>query len=129
MDALLDKEVRYRVREECACSTTGKRLKLIKKLSKDNPDEDDFIRVVDRSHIFGKSVKKKGNKLYITFGLDRCVCSTKASRELVSITYCHCCKGHVKKLLEAGLKRPLRADVISSACSGGDDCRFVIDLV
>lgn len=104
-------------------------LEVDKKLSTENPDLDDFAHAVDRSHIFGKSVTKHGDRLSVTFGLTRCVCTIKASRELVSITYCHCCNGHVKKLLEAGLKRPLRADVISSACSGGDDCRFVIDLV
>ncbi|MFB3895806.1 MAG: DUF6144 family protein [bacterium] len=128
MDAVLPASVRYQVREECACSTTGGRLKLITKLSAENPELDQFFIAVDRSHIFGKSVKKQGKTVYVDFGLTQCVCSPKFATELVSITYCHCCKGHIIKLLEAALQQPLRGDVISSACSGGKTCRFAIYL-
>ncbi len=128
MDKLLPKEVRYRVREECACCTKGARRKLVKKLKDENPKLDDFFRAVDKSRIFGEKVERKGNKVYVDFGLTRCVCTTKASKELVSITYCHCCKGHVIKLLEIALRKPLRGDVVCSACSGGDSCRFIIYL-
>ena len=128
MDKLLPADVRYKVREECACSTTGSRLKLINKLIQDNPTIPEFFKAVNQSHIFGKSVVKKGNTVYVDFGLTRCVCSPKFATGVVSITYCHCCKGHILKLLEAALNKPLRSDVITSACSGGDTCRFEIYL-
>ena len=130
MDHLLDEKVRFKVREDCACCTTGSRLKLIKQLRREHPDLDAFVEAVDSSHIFGRKVEKEGNTIFVQFGDSgsKCVCLPKNSAEPFSITYCHCCKGHIIKLLEAALKRPLSGDVLASACSGGDTCRFAIYL-
>ncbi len=128
MDSLLPEETRVKVREECACCTTGSRLKLMKKLSEENKDLDSFFKAVDNSHVFGKKVEKKGNKVYVNFGGSKCVCTPKVSNEIFSTTYCQCCKGHVKKLLESALKRELKVDIVQTACSGGKTCSFVIYL-
>lgn len=128
MDALLPDDVKFKSREECACCTTGTRLKLIKQIAKENPDIDDFFRAVDKSHVFGEKVEKTGDVVHVNFGLGKCVCTPGALSETTSITYCHCCKGHVLKLLEAGLGRKLRGDVVGSACSGTAPCRFTIYL-
>ena len=128
MDALLPDEVKFKVREDCACCTGGKRLKIIKQLAKENPDLDDFFKALSKSHVFGKEVVKDGDVVNVNFGGDKCVCSPGSLSETTSITYCHCCKGHVLKLLEAGLGKKLRADVVGSACSGTPPCRFKVYL-
>ncbi len=128
MDALLSPEVRQKVRQECACSTTGWRRKKIRALADAHPNLDEFARALTKCHLFGKEVRHEGSKLHVNFGLARCVCTPKMSQELFSVTYCYCCLGHVLKLLEAGLKRPLRGEVIGSACSGTPPCRFVVHL-
>lgn len=128
MDELLPEAVRYAVRQECACCTTGFRLKQIKQLARAHTDLKDFVQALDQSHLFGREVLLKGSALHVDFGLQRCVCTVKAATRPVSITYCHCCKGHVIKLLEAALGRSLRGDVVGSACSGSPLCRFIIYL-
>ncbi len=128
MDALLPETVRQSVREACACSTTGARLKKIRQLARDHSGLEDFAQALSASHIFGREVVLKGKALHVNFGLERCVCTVKAATRPVSITYCHCCKGHVLRLLGAALGRPLRGEVIGSACSGSPPCRFVVYL-
>jgi hypothetical protein len=126
MDNLLSEDVRSKIRQESACCTTGSRLILIKKLYKENPDLNDFAQAMTKSGIFGQMVEYKNNEFHVTFGGDKCVCLPKHSKELFSMTFCECCAGHVRKLMESALKKPLRAKAVTSACSGGDTCRFAI---
>ena len=131
MDKLLEEEIRFKIREDCACciSRSTKRIKTMKRLIKEHPDLDSFVAAVQDSGFLGATVERKENTVYATFGIGHCVCTgINAAKELVSITYCHCCKGHVMKLLEAAFKRPLRGEVFTSCISGSDDCRFAIHL-
>ena len=131
MDSLLEEEIRFKIREDCACciSRSSKRIKTMKKLIKENPDLDSFVVAVQDSGFLGAKVERKENSIYATFGVGHCVCTgINAAKEPVSITYCHCCKGHVMKLLEAAFERPLRGEVLTSCISGSDDCSFAIHL-
>jgi len=131
MDSLLEEEIRFKIREDCACcvSSGTKRIKTMKKLIKENPDLESFVIAVQDSGFLGALVELKENSIYATFGVGHCVCTgINAAKEPVSITYCHCCKGHVIKLLEAAFKKPLRGEVLTSCISGSDDCRFAIHL-
>ena len=131
MDSLLEEEIRFKIREDCACcvSRGTKRIKTMKKLIKENPDLDSFVAAVQDSGFLGARVERKDDSIYATFGIGHCVCTgINAAKEAVSITYCHCCKGHVIKLLEAAFKKPLRGEVFTSCISGSDDCRFAIHL-
>ena len=131
MDSLLEEEIRFKIREDCACciSRNSKRMKTMKKLIKENSNLDSFVGAVQDSGFLGAKVERKGNAIYATFGVGHCVCTgINAAKEAVSITYCHCCKGHVIKLLEAAFKKPLRGEVFTSCISGSDDCRFAIYL-
>ncbi len=131
IDKLLDKKVRFKIREECACcvSPGTKRIKTMKRLFQENPDLNKFIAAVQASGLLGAKVERKGNSIYVGFGVGRCVCtSINATKEPVSITYCHCGKGHVIKMFEAAFQKPLRGDVLTSCISGSDDCRFRIYL-
>ena len=131
MDALLEQEIRNKVREDCACCITGMRLKSMKEIAASGMNLKDKIKKINDIHIFGKSTAMDGKTIHVTFGDpgSKCVCTPKASKEPISITWCYCCKGHVHKLMEAAIEKNLKGRVISSACSGGDTCRFefVID--
>ena len=126
MDKLLDKRTRIRAREMCACSLTPFRLQPMKRLHDANPNLDDFLAAVQKSRLMGAEVKRRGNKVHIGFGTQWCVChAIRASKEPVSVTYCHCCKGHLMGLLQAAFGEPVRMDIIETHISGGKDCRFV----
>ena len=101
----------------------------MKKLIRENSDLESFVVAAQASGFLGARVKLENNTIFATFGVGRCVCTgINAAKEPVSITYCHCCKGHLIKLLEAAFKKPLRGDVLTSCISGSDDCRFAIYL-
>ncbi len=126
MDSLLERMTRIRVREMCACSLTPFRLKPMQRLRDANPKLDDFLVAVQKSRLMGAEVKRRGNKVRIRFGTQWCVChAIRASKEPVSITYCHCCKGHLMGLLQAAFGEPVKMDVVETHISGGKDCRFV----
>lgn len=129
MDGILPEDVRFKVREGCACSTGGKRLETMKGIARMNLPLEDAIKEIDKSKIFGYRVELDGNRINVNFGVGQCVCSPKFAGRKVSATYCHCCKGHVLRLMEVALKKmPLTGDVVGSACSGTGPCRFAVHL-
>jgi hypothetical protein len=129
MDALLEPAKRFRARELCACSRTAWRLDRMKRLGRAHQDWDALSAAVQKSGLMGAEVRRTGRRVLVRFGVPACVChSIRASTEPVSITYCHCCKGHLMALFEAALGRVVRMDVVESHVSGGSDCRFVAHL-
>jgi hypothetical protein len=46
--------------------------------------------------------------------------------ETMSVTYCQCSRAFVQTVWEAALGRPVQVDLLSSAVSGSDECRFRI---
>ncbi len=126
MDELLDKKTRIHAREMCACGLTPFRLKPMASMRNANPRFDDFLAAVQKSRLMGAEVKRRRDKVHFRFGTTSCVChAIRASREPVSITYCHCCKGHLMGLLAAAFGEPVKMDVVATHISGGKDCRFV----
>lgn len=129
MDALLPEDLRFKVREDSACCTGGKRLEIMKGIAKMNLPLEEAVKEVHKSKIFAYKVELDGNRINVDFGGSQCVCSPKFAGRNVSKTYCHCCKGHVLRLMEVGLgRKPLRGDVVTSACSGTGTCRFEVYL-
>lgn len=129
MDELLPEDIRFKVREGCACCTGGKRLETMKNIAKMNLSLPETIKEIDKSKIFGYRATLEDNTVKVNFGNGGCVCSPKFSGRMVSQTYCHCCKGHVLRLMEVALKKkPLTGDITGSACSGSAPCMFVVHL-
>lgn len=130
MDNLIEKDLRYKIREKCACCTGGLRLKAMKKIAVSGASFEERIREIDKIQIFGHKTELKNGKIHVTFGEpgSKCVCTPKGSKETVSITWCYCCKGHVQKLLEVALEEKLTGKVISSSCSGGENCQFEFEV-
>ncbi|MBM3314870.1 hypothetical protein FJY71_03390 [candidate division WOR-3 bacterium] len=129
MDMLLDRPTRIRSRELCACSRTPWRLDRMRRLGRAHKDWDGLAAAIQRSRLMGAGVKREGDRVMVRFGVPACVChAIRASTEPVSVTYCHCCKGHLMVLFEAALGRPVRMDVLESRIAGGRDCRFAMRI-
>jgi hypothetical protein len=132
MDALLDPQIRYAIRESCACCLSGKRLQISKGIAKNHQSLEDRIEAANKAKfVFGHSVTQEDGKIVVRFfpkGQEsyRCVCMPKAN-EPISITYCYCCGGHVKHHLQTALGRKLSCQVQSSPLSSGgkDPCTFL----
>ncbi|MDI6869653.1 MAG: hypothetical protein QMD88_08800 [Coprothermobacterota bacterium] len=59
----------------------------------------------------------------------KCYCSLVndlPKGENISITYCNCSRGFVKNFWESVLGKPVMVDLICSAISGEEECRFAI---
>lgn len=129
MDALLDEPVRIHARELCACGRTPWRLNRMRQLGRTSVDWDGFCAAVEKSGLMGAEVRREGRRIHIRFGVPACVChSIRAAREPVSITYCHCCKGHLMALFAAALGSAPPMEVLESHVAGGSDCRFLVDI-
>lgn len=62
----------------------------------------------------------------------RCYCSLwrgLPDDQTVSPTYCQCSRGFVEKFWEAVVGAPVRVELLASAISGADECKFAIHLV
>jgi len=46
----------------------------------------------------------------------------------MSPTYCQCSRGFVEKYWEGALGRPVKVEVVETALSGADECKFIIQL-
>jgi hypothetical protein len=61
----------------------------------------------------------------------RCYCSLwrgLPDDQTTSLTYCQCSRGFVEKFWEAVVGAPVRVELLASAISGADECKFAIHL-
>ena len=135
MNKLLDSKTRKAVREGCACCLGGKRLKTSQAIAKRNESLEARIKAVDEANYVGRLTKMENGVILVRFypeGLEhyRCVCLPKA-KQLLPITYCYCCGGHVKHHLQIALGRKLDCTTRSSALSSGGKypCTFSFRIV
>jgi hypothetical protein len=133
MDRLLDSDTRHAVRENCACSLGGQRLKTVKAIAKNFTTFEERVQAANEARgVFGHSVTVQNDgKILVSFAPEgqpgyRCYCLPKAEKPL-SITYCYCCGGHVKHHLQIALGSELELKVRSSALSSGGKrpCSFL----
>jgi hypothetical protein len=137
MDELLDLETCKKVREGCACCLGGKRDKLAKSICKDNATLEERIAAANETHyVFGHSVKMVDGKVLVQFfpeGLEsyRCPCMPQAQKQIMPISYCYCCGGHVKHHLQNALGLKLDCTTVNTArASGGKKpCTFSFKIL
>jgi hypothetical protein len=132
MDKVLDDELKKKVREGCACCLGGRRNTICKKINKDYLTLTERVEAANESKfVFGNGVKTIGDGKYeVSFfqeddAIKVCPC-LKDLREKMPITYCYCCRGHVRHHLETVLGNKLRVKVVSSVLSsmGKKGCKF-----
>jgi len=79
--------------------------------------------------IFGDDygVERDGDTIITSY--PRCYCGNLgATKEPISITYCHCGKGYWMAMFEHVFGQPIRVDLLQTIITGGDSCRFAIHL-
>ena len=141
LDALVDEKTRIQVMENCGynCATVNKsHIERGKARRKKYKSTDEFLEAEQRKPIRGTRLVREGDVLYQFYTPSlftrpvRCYCGLLRglpANENVSPTYCHCSKGFVKKFWESVLERPVEVELIQSAVSGSQECKFAIHLV
>jgi hypothetical protein len=125
------------IREECACIKANKYSSYNKKhfpqLRQEHPDNDEeylkaiaeFLNTKGRC---GKSVEYKNGKIISHFGFgDSCVCHVikKGWKKPPSTTWCRCCQGTVKSIMQFVFPdKKCNMDIIETFATGGTDCVF-----
>lgn len=134
MDRLLDESARRKVRESCACCTGGKRYEMAKTICKSHDSLKDRVKALnDTSYIVGRSAELLDDgRVRVVFGTtaeggSRCPCMN-VSDEVMPITYCYCCGGHIKHHVQAALGVKADCTVVSSLLSSGGKRPCVFEL-
>lgn len=146
-----DEETRREILLCCSCRFPKRRIQKLKREYQQHGDIDELLKLMHTdSSWYGLSYygypQRAGNIVYVTkipFSPQRhdsapnpsaksrsyCHCSwIKASKALISKTFCNCGAGWYKTLWEAILEKPVRVEVITSIASGGTDCTFAVHL-
>ena len=140
LDASTDEKTKMKVMQYCGYNCAEKNSKVIEKAvarRKKFSSIDDFLVSEEKKPPTGTKLVREGNTIYQTYTPQtftrpmRCYCSLfrqLPTQEIVSITYCNCSKGFVKKYWEAILQKPTKVDLLQSAISGAKECTFAIHL-
>jgi hypothetical protein len=140
MDELLSAEDRHAVRDVCACSKGGWRLKAAQAIAREHAGQslEARLEALRQVRYMGEPVLNKDGSITAGIGAEGgfpCPCPVFGGRTPappVSITYCYCCAGHFRFHYQIALGRSLvtKAVLSSSLESGGTrPCRFVYDIV
>jgi hypothetical protein len=134
MNKLLPAATRKSVREACACCLGGRRLKTSQTIAAENATLEERIKAANIANYVGSITLQENGEIIARFNLQkqppyRCYCLPQAKKPL-PITYCFCCGGHVKHLLQIALGRELDCTPISSALSSGwlKPCAFSLKI-
>ncbi|MBN1976764.1 MAG: hypothetical protein JW918_05130 [Anaerolineae bacterium] len=140
MEALLDRELCHEIRDACACSKGGWRLKAMQKIAKEceGHSVEQKLQAIGQVTYMGNPVLNEDGT--ITAGIGDvggfpCPCPVfdgVALEQAVSKTYCYCCAGHFRHHYQIALGKRLRTrDVVSSALEsrGKEPCRFVFEIL
>ncbi|MBY9004148.1 MAG: hypothetical protein KGD73_09280 [Candidatus Lokiarchaeota archaeon] len=76
----------------------------------------------------GEHFKLEDKKVYSTLNQCFCQIGVKETEEPISKTYCNCSLGWMKSLFNTLLDRSVEVMILESIVSGGEACRFVINL-
>lgn len=130
LDKSLDKETVIKIRQKHTCNPSKIQISQINEVKERTNNLDEFCK--EYSSIMASGyIKKKGNFLTVSFGLDKCVCGMfrkLESYETVSKTWCECCNGHVMKMYSMICDKPVESEIIDTIVCGGHDCVFYIKI-
>jgi len=140
MDEVLDVQVCRDIRDACACSKGGYRLKAVQKLAQEYEGRAlaEKISALNQVTHMGKPVLNPDGT--ITTGIGEkggfeCPCPVfngSGVQEPVSLTYCYCCAGQFRFHYQVALGVKLATiAVLSSALNSlrSEPCRFVFEIV
>ncbi len=130
MDELLDECTIAKVRHKHCCNIPKNHVAEIKRIKEKNNNIDEII--LEYSKFFSPGhIKKHGNSLTVSFGLDKCVCGMFRkldTYEPISKTWCECCNGHVKKTFSMICDKTVTSSILEAVACGGGDCVFQVNI-
>ena len=140
MNALMDDETRQAVRDACACSKEGWRLKAVQKTARETAGQslEEKLQALGQIKYMGKPVLNADGTITAGIGDEggfECPCPVfngLGLKETVSATYCYCCAGHFRFHYQIALGKKLVTQAVVSSIleSGGEKpCRFVYAIV
>lgn len=140
LDAVVDQGARFEIMENCGynCSDVNKRvIERAKARRRKFKSINEFLEAEQRKPMKGTKLERKGNVLYQYYTPHsfskslRCYCSLLRglpAHKTISSTYCHCSVGFVKKFWENVLEKPVKVNLIQSAVTGADECKFAVHV-
>ena len=140
LDTLVDEKTRIKIMENCGynCSIVNKGvMEKAKARRKKYKNIDEFLEAEQRNPMTGTRLIREGDVMYQFYTPQsytrpmRCFCSLLRglpADDRVSLIYCHCSKGFIKKFWEGVLEKPVKAELMQSVVSGAPECKFAIYL-
>lgn len=140
LDIMVNEETKVQIMENCGRNCAEVNRKVIERAKARRQkfkSTDEFLEAEQKKPMTGTRLVREGRMLYQFYTPRaftrpmRCYCGLLRGlpdNETVSNTYCHCSKGFVKKFWENVLERPVKVDLIQSAVSGAEECKFAIHL-
>jgi hypothetical protein len=140
LDTFVDEKTRINIMENCGinCAQVNKRvIEKAKARRKMYINTEEFLEALEKDPMPGTRINREGDTLYHYYTPQnftrpmRCYCSLLRGlpyNKTVSSTYCHCSKAFVKKYWETILEKPVKVELIQSAVSGAQECKFVVHL-
>ena len=140
LDALVEKQTRVQIMNDCGanCAEINRRViqKAVERRKKFETIED-FLKEEEAKPQKGTRIVREGTRLFHIYTPQafthpmRCYCGLLRAlpkNAVVSMTYCHCSEGFVKKYWECILERPVSVTLMESAVSGASECKFAVQL-
>ena len=140
LDALTDGATSQQIMLNCGynCILVNKRpMENVQARRQKFPTEEAFLEAEVDKPPKGMKFEREGDRLFQFYtprsygsGM-RCYCSLLRGLpqdQTASLTYCQCSRGFVQKYWEGILGRPVVVDLLESAISGAEECKFVIQL-
>lgn len=140
MENVLDSNLCHAIREACACSKGGWRLKAMQKIAREYQGEniERKLEAIGQVTCMGNPVLNENDTITAGIGHEGgfpCPCPIfqgVPGEQSISKTYCYCCAGHFRYHYQIALGKKLRTqDVVSSALESHrkEPCRFVFEIV
>jgi hypothetical protein len=140
MDDLLDADLCHQIRDACACSKGGYRLKAVQKIAEDYESGtlEEKIQALRQAAHMGNPTLNEDGTITAQIGAEGgfpCPCPVFDRLELqepVSVTYCYCCAGHFRFHYQIALNKKLVTKCVESSALeslGKRPCRFVYAIV
>lgn len=140
MDENLPEDLCHSIRDACACSTGGWRLKAMQKIALEGQDKTlaEKLAAIQKVTYMGNPVLNGDDAIIAGIGNEggfSCPCPVfdgVVVDQALSKTYCYCCAGHFRFHYQIALGVKLRTKaVISSALNSQqkEPCRFVYEIL
>lgn len=138
LDMLVADQTAVKIMETCGANCARVNHGVIERAKKrrsKHASEEAFLEAERRKPQAGTRLEQEGAVLYQTYTPQaftrpmRCYCALLRAlpeNETVSQTYCHCSRAFVKTFWEEALGRPVRVEILESAVSGSNVCKFKI---